>query len=46
MIKAIIGRKAGMTQMFDEDGRVIPVTVIPTSIKARPVIVYSHEFGQ
>ncbi|MDR0292658.1 MAG: 50S ribosomal protein L3 [Oscillospiraceae bacterium] len=28
MQKAIIGRKAGMTQMFDEAGRVIPITVI------------------
>ena len=26
--KAIIGRKAGMTQIFAEDGKVIPVTVI------------------
>lgn len=28
MIKAIIGRKVGMTQLFTEDGKVIPVTVI------------------
>ena len=28
MSKAIIGRKAGMTQIFAEDGRVIPVTVV------------------
>ncbi len=28
MEKAIIGRKAGMTQIFDEAGKVIPVTVI------------------
>ena len=28
MNKAIIGRKLGMTQLFKEDGRVIPVTVI------------------
>ena len=28
MIKAIIGRKAGMTQIFTADGKVIPVTVI------------------
>ena len=27
-MKAIIGRKLGMTRVFDEDGRVIPVTVI------------------
>ncbi len=28
MGKAIIGRKAGMTQIFDADGKVVPVTVI------------------
>ncbi|SHK47231.1 large subunit ribosomal protein L3 [Hathewaya proteolytica DSM 3090] len=28
MKKAILGRKIGMTQIFDENGRVIPVTVI------------------
>lgn len=28
MIKAIIGRKLGMTQIFAEDGSVIPVTVV------------------
>lgn len=28
MNKAIIGRKAGMTQLFAEDGKVIPVTVV------------------
>lgn len=28
MIKAIYGKKIGMTQLFDEDGKVIPVTVI------------------
>ncbi len=28
MDKAIIGRKIGMTQIFDENGKVIPVTVI------------------
>ena len=28
MTKAIIGRKLGMTQIFDEDGNVTPVTVI------------------
>ena len=35
MVKAIIGRKAGMTQIFDDNGRVIPVTVI----EAGPCIV-------
>lgn len=28
MVKAIIGKKIGMTQIFDEKGNVIPVTVI------------------
>ena len=28
MINAIYGKKIGMTQLFDEDGNVIPVTVI------------------
>ena len=28
MEKAIIGKKVGMTQIFDADGKVIPVTVI------------------
>ena len=28
MSKAIIGRKVGMTQIFAENGKVIPVTVI------------------
>ena len=28
MEKAIIGKKVGMTQIFDADGKVIPVTLI------------------
>ncbi|MGI6143843.1 MAG: 50S ribosomal protein L3 [bacterium] len=28
MVKGILGRKLGMTQVFKEDGRVIPVTVL------------------
>ena len=28
MKKAILGKKLGMTQVFTEDGRVIPVTVL------------------
>jgi large subunit ribosomal protein L3 len=35
MEKAIIGKKVGMTQIFDETGRVIPVTVI----EAGPCVV-------
>lgn len=35
MVKSIMGRKVGMTQIFDEGGRVIPVTVI----EAGPCVV-------
>ena len=35
MKKAIIGRKVGMTQIFDEAGKVVPVTVI----EAGPCVV-------
>ena len=35
MKKGIIGRKVGMTQIFDENGNVIPVTVI----EAGPCVV-------
>ncbi len=35
MKKAIIGRKIGMTQIFDEQGKVVPVTVI----EAGPCVV-------
>jgi len=35
MQKAIIGRKVGMTQLFDENGKVVPVTVI----EAGPCVV-------
>lgn len=28
MVKGIIGKKVGMTQLFDESGKVIPITVI------------------
>ncbi len=34
-MKAIIGRKVGMSQIFDENGHVIPVTVI----EAGPCVV-------
>ena len=35
MQKAIIGKKVGMTQIFDETGKVIPVTVV----EAGPCVV-------
>ncbi|MEN6520819.1 MAG: 50S ribosomal protein L3 [Armatimonadota bacterium] len=31
MLKAIMGKKLGMTQIFDEEGRLVPVTVIDAS---------------
>ncbi|SHH45754.1 50S ribosomal protein L3 [Tepidibacter thalassicus] len=34
-MKGILGKKIGMTQIFDEEGRVIPVTVV----EAGPVVV-------
>lgn len=35
MIKGLMGRKLGMTQIFEEDGKVIPVTVV----EAGPCVV-------
>ena len=35
MLKSIIGSKIGMTQVFDEKGRLVPVTVI----EAGPCVV-------
>lgn len=35
MIKSILGRKVGMTQVFTEEGTVVPVTVV----EAGPVVV-------
>ena len=35
MKKGIIGKKIGMTQIFDENGNVIPVTVV----EAGPCVV-------
>ena len=31
-MKGIIGKKMGMTQIFDEDGQVVPVTVIQAAV--------------
>ena len=35
MEKAIIGKKLGMTQLFDEEGKIIPVTIV----EAGPCVV-------
>ena len=38
MQKAIIGKKIGMTQIFDEHGKVVPVTVIEAwSLRRKPL---------
>ena len=39
MKKAIIGKKVGMSQIFDANGQVIPVTVI----EAGPCVVVPEE---
>ena len=35
MQKGIIGKKLGMTQLFDENGKVVPVTVIEALRQSR-----------
>lgn len=42
MQKAIIGKKIGMTQFFDEKGRVVPVTII----QAGPCVVTQKKVGE
>ncbi len=42
MIKALIGKKIGMTQIFNDDGSVVPVTVI----KAGPCTVVGKKIKQ
>ena len=42
MIKGIIGKKIGMTQIYDEDGRVSPVTVI----QAGPCVVVQRKTSE
>ena len=42
MVKAIIGKKAGMTQIFDDNGKVIPVTVI----EAGPCVVVAKKTSE
>jgi large subunit ribosomal protein L3 len=39
MVQGLIGKKVGMTQVFDEDGRVVPVTVI----QAGPCVVVQRK---
>ena len=42
MIQGIIGKKVGMTQIFTDDGRVVPVTVI----KAGPCLVVQKKIKE
>jgi len=42
MIQGIIGKKVGMTQIFTDDGRVVPVTVI----KAGPCLVIQKKIKE
>ena len=42
MDKAIIGKKIGMTQIFDDNGKVVPVTVI----EAGPCVVVQKKTGE
>ena len=42
MKKGIIGKKIGMTQIFDESGKVIPVTVV----EAGPCVVVQKKTEQ
>ena len=42
MVKAIIGKKVGMTQIFDDKGKVIPVTVI----EAGPCVVVQKKTAE
>lgn len=42
MIQGLIGKKVGMTQVFTDDGRVIPVTVI----KAGPCLVVQRKIKE
>ena len=39
MVRGILGKKVGMTQIFDEDGRIIPVTVV----EAGPCVVVQRK---
>jgi large subunit ribosomal protein L3 len=41
MVRGILGKKVGMTQIFDDDGRVVPVTVV----EAGPCVVIQRKNG-
>ena len=39
MVRGILGKKVGMTQIFDDDGRVVPVTIV----EAGPCVVIQRK---
>ncbi|MGD8439820.1 MAG: 50S ribosomal protein L3 [Holophagae bacterium] len=39
MVRGILGKKVGMTQIFDDDGRVVPVTIV----EAGPCVVVQRK---
>ncbi len=41
MLKGLIGRKIGMTQIFDDSGRAIPVTLIEAGL-----VLFSGQRGR
>ena len=41
MVRGILGKKVGMTQLFDDQGRVVPVTVV----EAGPCVVVQRKSG-
>jgi len=42
MVRGILGKKVGMTQIFDDDGRAVPVTVV----EAGPCIVVQRKSAE
>ena len=41
-MKSILGKKIGMTQIFDEDGIVTPVTVVQAGPLVVTPVSYTH----
>ena len=39
MVRGILGKKVGMTQIFDDEGRVVPVTVV----EAGPCVIVQRK---
>ena len=51
-IKGLLGKKLGMTQIFDENNHVVPVTVVEagpcviTQIRTQETDSYNYEIGR